>query len=365
MLEAFLLVVPAGYIASLAIRRNLHLWLPSYLKFSLTNRKRRQNRPLNVYFCIADHFEPYWNRVDSDVARRRVSEWTSRFPKIAKRHRDANGRPPVHTFFYPVEEYDPEILDQLAELRRTGYGDVEVHLHHDADTSENLRRTLLGFTRMLHERHGLLRSDPASGIVQYGFIHGNWALDNSGRDGRWCGVNDELTVLKETGCYADFTLPSAPSETQTRKINSIYFAKDDPIRPKSHDVGESVRVGMWNEVDLLLIQGPLGLDWRNRKFGVIPRIENAEISRDNPATRQRIKKWVHAGIGVLGAADSVFVKVHTHGAQEENSKFLLGGHLDLIWDTMEQFYNDGSRYRLHYVSAYDMYLAIQRLAKNG
>ena len=46
--------------------------------------------------------------------------------------------------------------------------------------------------------------------VGYAFIHGNWSLCNSRPDGRYCGVNNELDVLRETGCYADFTLPSAP-----------------------------------------------------------------------------------------------------------------------------------------------------------
>ena len=30
-------------------------------------------------------------------------------------------------------------------------------------------------------------------------------------DGRWCGLNNELILLRDLGCYADFTLPSAPS----------------------------------------------------------------------------------------------------------------------------------------------------------
>ena len=77
-------------------------------------------------------------------------------------------------------------------------------------------------------RHGLLACDRRTGRPAYGFIHGNWALDNSRPDGRWCGVNNELDVLRETGCYADFTFPSAPSPTQPRKINSIYYAVDDP-----------------------------------------------------------------------------------------------------------------------------------------
>ena len=120
----------------------------------------------------------------------------------------------------------------------------------------------------------------SDGGLRYGFIHGNWALDNSHPDGRHCGVNQELGVLASTGCYADFTLPSAPNRTQTHMINSIYRALDTP-RPKSHDDGELLRAGQPQTLDgtsLLLIQGPLGLNWRRRKWGVLPRLENADLA---------------------------------------------------------------------------------------
>ena len=73
-------------------------------------------------------------------------------------------------------------------------------------------------------------------------------------------MNNEIEILRETGCYADFTLPSAPSPTQTRKINSIYYAVDDPHRPKSHDWG--IDVGSRTRAvrrGLMMIQGPLVL----------------------------------------------------------------------------------------------------------
>src|SRR5258707_498316 len=90
-------------------------------------------------------------------------------------------------------------------------------------------------TRYVRERQR--RWDPHPQEEMYAFIHGNWALDNSRPDGRWCGINNELDVLRETGCFADFTLPSAPSPCQTSTINRIYYAVDDPKRPKSHDTG--------------------------------------------------------------------------------------------------------------------------------
>ena len=47
-------------------------------------------------------------------------------------------------------------------------------------------------------------------------------------DGRWCGLNNEIGLLCRLGCYADFTFPSAPSETQPAMVNAIYYSRDDP-----------------------------------------------------------------------------------------------------------------------------------------
>ena len=108
--------------------------------------------------------------------------------------------------------------------------------------ADHLRGQLQQFTRTLHDRHGLLTRD-GSGRLRYGFIHGNWALANSLPDGRWCGVDDELSVLRETGCYADFTLPSAPSPAQTRTVNTIYYASTAGSGRKSLDTGARAAVG--------------------------------------------------------------------------------------------------------------------------
>ena len=221
-------------------RKGLHRWLLPYLRSWRQRRDPRPGEPVHVLLCICDHFEPKRGGATAEVAHRRVRRWVEEYPKLFGGFRDSDGRPPRHTFFYPAEEYEPRYLEMLAELCRAGYGEVEVHLHHDNDTAENLRRTLLDFKQTLADRHGLLARGRQTSEVVYGFIHGNWALDNARSDGRYCGVNNELDVLRETGCYADFTLPSAPSETQTRTINSVYYARGTD-EPKSHDRGRRVR----------------------------------------------------------------------------------------------------------------------------
>ena len=257
-------------------------------------------------------------------ARERVERWVRDYPALFGDFRDSDGRPPRHTFFYPLEQYNPEHLDALAELCREGFGEVEVHLHHEGDTPEQLRARLIAYKELLARRHGLLPREKQTGEIVYGFIHGNWALDNSLPNGRCCGVNNELDILRETGCYADFTFPSAPDPTQTRTINSLYYAVDDPLRPKSHDLGIPVGTGTVPSNALMLIQGPLVLDWKRRKWGLIPRIENGCIQGNQPVTIDRLDAWLKAGVQVSKRPDWYFVKLHSHGAPEWNQKVVLG-----------------------------------------
>jgi hypothetical protein len=317
-------------------------------------RRRLNGHPAHVFLCLVDHHEPMVGDAPLHVQQERMDRWVREYPRSVAGIQDSTGRPPQHTFFYPAEEYNPEHIGKLAGLCRQGHGEVEVHLHHDNDTADHLRETLETYKRRLFDNHGLLRKDER-GAISYGFVHGNWALCNSRPDGRWCGVNDELTVLRETGCYADFTMPSAPSVTQTRTTNSIYYATSNASRPKSHDTGIAARVGVAPaEGGLLLIQGPLALDWRRRKWGVLPKLENADLRDVFPPTFARFDLWLRAGVGVAGRPDWIFVKLHTHGSPEWNANILLG-------EPMRAFHQDLARYaaehpalRYYYVTAREM-----------
>lgn len=352
----FLVLIVVLALAVMIRARNMQIWLGSYIT---RQRWRRPQGPVHVMFCFVDHFEPAWGKADLDTQRQRVDRWCADYRALASSHRDADGRSPQHTFFYPEEEYLEEHLGKLATLCAEGYGEIEVHLHHDDDTAENFNKTMQHFIKLLHERHGAMSRDPQTGQLRFGFIHGNWSLDNSRSDGRWCGINNELILLRDLGCYADFTLPSAPSDTQTRTINSIYYATDDPLQPKSHNTGVPVHVGGQAVGDLMIMQGPLALNWRERRMGIVPRIENADVRRGCPPTPARVDAWIRAGIHVAGRPDWLFVKVHTHGTQERDMDTLLGPQMDAMHAYLEQTYNDGQRYMLHYVTARETYNIIK------
>lgn len=333
-------------------RKHMHLWLGAYAR---RRRSRAGQGPTHVMFLFVDHFEPQWTRPPYGVEVSRVAQWREGYKALASRHRDADGVHPQHTFFYPEEEYREEHLDAIAALCRDGFGEIEVHLHHDHDTEAGLREKIERFVKRLHDRHGALPVHPGTGRPVFAFIHGNWCLDNSRADGRWCGVNNELQVLRELGCYADFTLPSAPSDTQTRKINSLYYATDDPAAPKSHDDGVDVRVGGTPSGDLLILQGPLALNWKRRRWGILPRIENGDVRAACPPTDERVDLWVRQRIHVQGRPEWIFIKVHTHGAQERDMPALLGAPVERMFERLEGRYNDGRDFVLHYVSAREMF----------
>ncbi len=186
-----LIALFAGTAALLAVvfalsvrQRNVGVWLKSYLR-----QDWRAPVPDGVtkhlMFCFVDHYEPQWASPTYATECARVARWRRDYPTLCDGLRDADGRAPVHTFFYPEEEYRPEHLDALVELCEMGLGEIEIHLHHDDDTEEGLREKLRRFTRTLVDRHGALPLDPSTGQPRWAFIHGNWALDNSHPERPW------------------------------------------------------------------------------------------------------------------------------------------------------------------------------------
>ncbi len=348
-------VAAGGYWYALR-KRHMHLWLGAYY-FTPRPKANRlsDDESMHVFIAVCDHYEPEWGKPSKSTSIARVQRWVDEYPRLFEKYRDSSGRAPQHTYFYPQDEYQPEYLDLLAELVHKGLGDVDVHLHHDGDTADSLRQKLHEFKHTLHDRHGLLRRDPITNELVYGFIHGNWALCNSRPDRRWCGVDQELTVLLETGCYADFTLPSAPSDTQTRLVNSIYYARDIPGRCGSHNWGIPARVGNAAPEDhLLMIQGALLPDWRNRKLGIFPRIENSDIHGGRPASWKRFQDWTRAGVHVAGRPDWLFVKLHTHGCKDGNIDTWLGPESQRFHEDLAAHAKRNSNFHYHYVTAWEM-----------
>ncbi len=332
--------------------KNLHRWVPGYVRqLGRTLRRPHVEGPRHLLFALCDHFEPQWESPPREIAEERVRIWEDRYPKVVADFRDADGLMPRHSFFFPSEEYAPSYLDRLARLCAAGFGEVEIHLHHHDDTAEGLRANLGDFLDKLAS-HGHLSRD-RDGKRRYGFIHGNWALANGRSDRRCCGVDEELPLLFDTGCYADFTFPSMPDDSQPNIVNQIYWPVGDIARARAYEQGERARVGVRREDRILLIQGPL-TPWK-RPGRLTVWFESGNLADHSPPAAERVHAWARQNIHVEGRPEWVFVKVHTHGCQERNAAVLLGEQARAMHRELTTHYNDGTSWVLHYVTAREMF----------
>jgi hypothetical protein len=310
--------------------------------------------------AICDHYEPLHGGASMKTGVDRVRAWSDGYPKMAARFRDANGRAPRHSFFFPGEQYDARLVEPIATLCEAGLGEMEIHLHHDGDTREGLRASIVKALADLGG-HGVVPKK--DGKPAWAFIHGNWCLANARRDGRWCGVDDEMPLLHELGCYADFTFPSAPDQSQPGVVNSIYYPRGDWARRRAYEEAEIARVGTPKRDRMLLIEGPLALARRPGRAAV--RIESAAIDHTDPPSEARLKTWIDQRVHVEGRPEWVFVKVHTPGAPEKNAAVLLGEDAIRFHEALAAFVRQGSeRWKLHYVTAREMY-NVARAAMDG
>ena len=321
------------------------------------NRRYRANRRIHLLFCMCDHFEPGTAGASVDVANARMNDLITKYPLIAEQHRDSDGRVPRRSWFFPPHYHKHGWLMSLVKLCADGYGEIELHLHHGKnrpDSTDNLRDTL----KLCIEEYSRFGIFGKSGTEpKYGFIHGDWALNNS-RSGRFCGVDNELSILKETGCYADFTLPS-PVGGLFDRSNSIYYADTNSRHSHAHVQGNFVRVGSISNPDesgLLVVQGPLHPLRISSSF-LSTRIVGDGLDNFLPVSEARIDSWVDAGISVEGRDDWLYIKTHTHGAMDAET--VLGDKMHKLFDYLESKYNDNVKFCLHYVTARELFNIIK------
>src|SRR5712692_3284534 len=268
--------------------------------------------PLHLVIAMADHFEPAIDpesgqkRVSRSEQERRLESWSREYPEAVDRWRDHDGRPFVHTYFYPAEQYDEGLLQMLADHCHAGWGEVEIHLHHgmaQPDTAENTRHVLTEFRDQLAFRHRCLAMEQGSDRPGYAFVHGNFALANSA-SGRFCGVDSEMQILAETGCYADLTMPSGFwHPAQIEKINSVYECALPLDQAAPHRQGHDLAAGRVPRIFPLMVQGPLVTDFRRTLRSARLALDNGAITGANPATMHRLSLWKQAQVGVLGRPD--------------------------------------------------------------
>jgi hypothetical protein len=318
--------------------------------------------PVHLIFALADHFEPAivpedgYRRVPRDEQERRLESWTREYPKAIDGWRDRDGRPLVHTYFYPAEQYDQGLIEMLAEHCHAGWGEVEIHLHHGMqrpDTAENTRRLLTEYRDRLAFRHRCLAFEEGSTRPAYAFVHGNFALANSA-GGHFCGVDSEMQILAETGCYVDLTMPSGIwHRAQIAKTNSVYECALPLDQAAPHRKGHDLTLGRVPKTLPLIVQGPLVADLRRSARAARPVLENGAITGANPPTLHRLSLWKQAQVRVAGRPDWLFIKVFCHSMNPTQKDAVVG---DSFRNFLAALVNGAAdrKETLHFVTAREM-----------
>jgi len=332
-------------------------WLPGYFEYLMQREEIPTDQgPVHVLLMFVDHFEPLAGFVEPAVEIQRVDDWLAQYREMAARHVDADGIHPQHGWFYPYDQIHIGNLQKIADACFDGFGEIELHLHHSNDTAESLTAKLNDALAQFSQVGALITAE-ATPRHSYAFIHGNWALDNSriehGRN--YCGVNNELAVLAETGCFGDFTFPAFSGKAQPKKINSIYYAFENPAEPKSYNSGVDLQVGRVSENGFLIFEGPLVFDWSDKRHLWYPVLENGEIEHYFLPKPHRADLWVQTHIHVRGRPEWIFIKIFTHSARAESREIVCGPLMDSLYTYLEQKYNDGVQYALHYITAREGY----------
>lgn len=331
--------------------------------------------PIHVMLLFVDHWEPSdyrtppadWFSADWNTQASLLADyWRNNYYQMALKHHDADGRMPQHTWF--TYQLATGALDRIAQCAALGLGEVEIHLHHgtDDDTLNDNRVEFINKMRaqlsVLQDRGACLTAETGP-QTWFGFIHGNWALDNSLLSSgvrKYCGVNNELHLLLSLGCFGDFTFPSGLS-TQPPWYNKI-FASMDSDSPKSYGdlslIRELAALGAPPSIEeLMLFEGP-GVDGLQ-----------ANIDDMHPPTLEMMPYWMGGDVHIPGCENWIFIKLMTHSAQALFSGSggvanLVGGVADQFYTDLEKNFNDGVEYKLHYVTARETY-NIVRAAIDG
>lgn len=330
---------------------NYNIWLSDYL-FNQQARNEMEGTVDIIFICI-DHWEPGCRVPEKNLEN--VQTWMTGFRQLADKHIDSDGKKLQHTFFYPLEQFVGYQVDSLVQLCADGYGDVEVHLHHFDDTPATLREKLSSGIDSLKAHGAMISPD---GQSHFAFVHGNWALDNSRQenDRNYCGVNREIEVLLDLGCFADYTFPALNSLAQPSMVNKIYYARDDN-NPKSYDKGITSYVGIEPSSDMLMMfTGPMMINWSDWRFRTHPTIDDGDLYADMLPDIDRFDLWLKADVHITDGPNWVFVRPHTHGCNPFGGiEANLGPAMDRMLTEVEEKYRDNDKYRLHYMTAREAY----------
>ncbi len=352
---SFLLFLAAVFCVLIALyvyKKNIHIWLADYLlsnvRFLLKN-DRSDDEVKDIMFLFVDHFEMAGKS-------ERLNAWLNVYPDVVNKFTDSDGIKPQHTWFYALDLTHEHELEAIKKLVDDGYGEVELHWHHSHCSGEQFEIDLKNGLEVFH-KYGYMKPYKEGVHSSFSFIHGNWSLNNA-RGEEFCGIDNEIDILKRYGCYADFTFPALFSPAQPKYVNKITYTNRSVLN-KDYDYARESEVGI-NESDdeFMIMQGPLSINYKDWRHKWHPTFEDGDINSNfTQGSKKRIDCWVRQNVHIKNKPNWIFVKIFCHGAQDHVS--LCSDSTKKMYEYLGAKYNDGKKYRLHYVTARECYNIIK------
>ena len=207
----------------------------------------------HIIYMHADHFEP--GACPIDICNERLKIWTNDLKKLKI-------KPSLFVFPSFLMDYrdekiitrpsslTPTIIKYLKPMENNG-ADINLHIHHERWTTSSVTTepwiTLLDKKKVTDEQMLITHiidvkkafEDVGIDMTSWGFVHGMWGLNAS--DTRICNIENEIIILKEHGCFGDFTFPAGRPRC-TPDMSGI-FSVPDKIGKKIYNTGFPLKKG--------------------------------------------------------------------------------------------------------------------------
>ena len=237
------------------------------------------------------------------------------------------GEPPAPLVLLPRRGVPPGVPRAARRARAAGFGEVEIHLHHDGDTAETLEAQLPETHRQVHAPWPpLARCD--------GGVRGTRSSTATGRSRTRALTAGGAASTRRSRCSSGPAAtptsrsPRRPTRRSRNIVNRIYWPTGRSAREALLRVGRARPRRQGHDRPPPADPGPArAVDATRAK--TLRSVSRTRRSRPRPAAPgARAATWVSRNIHVEGRPEWVFVKLHTHGAPELEAASLLGdgGH---------------------------------------
>lgn len=324
-------------------------WLCSLLKweFSTPLDRERSSSPKDVAVAFIFTCKP-------PLTDRNLGIVLGELTDLVSNHTDSDSVHLKMTFAKKNLHADPTGLSPLSEWCKDNSSELELLLSCESRREPSFRAQLYGHLAVL-KSHGWATMIDSE--TRFTVVRERCRSELAGTI-----PAEQIRVLAQAGCYADMSFPDIESRHKRTGINSIYSvssAVSDPFRDCSY-----LRTGELDTGDLVVIDGPLLTDWADWRDSYGPLVENGCLTPSNLPDSRRVESWIRANVHVIGQPDWIFVKLRITNLVDAPSarRVLQALHQSLSY--LENVYRDNEAYRLHYVTAREMY-NIARAAEAG